>query len=425
MSESIADDTRREAPAFERRAPPLQGVRVLDLSRVLAGPWASQLLADLGADVVKVERPGAGDDTRAWGPPWLKDEAGRDTAESAYFLCANRNKRSAAIDLAAPEGRELVRRLAGSADVLIENFKLGGLAQYGLDYASLAPTNPRLVYCSITGFGQDGPYAARAGYDFLIQGMGGLMSITGRADDEEGAGPQKVGVALTDITTGLYATIAVLAALAERARSGHGQHIDLALLDVQVACLANQASSYLAGGVVPRRMGNAHPNIVPYQDFPTADGDMILAIGNDGQFARFCAIAGHPEWAADPRFATNPQRVAHRGELIPLLRRTTVLRTTRDWIAALEAQAVPCGPINRIDQVFDDPQVRARGLRIELDHPLAGVVPLVANPIRLSDSPIVHRNAPPLLGEHTDEVLRGWLDLDAAQLDELRSRGVV
>ncbi|MCD6675008.1 MAG: CoA transferase [Burkholderiaceae bacterium] len=425
MSESIADDTRRETPASERRAPALQGVRVLDLSRVLAGPWASQLLADLGADVVKVERPGAGDDTRAWGPPWLKDEAGRDTAESAYFLCTNRNKRSVTIDLAAPEGRELVRRLAGSADVLIENFKLGGLAQYGLDYASLAPANPRLVYCSITGFGQDGPYAARAGYDFLIQGMGGLMSITGRADDEEGAGPQKVGVALTDITTGLYATIAVLAALAERARSGRGQHIDLALLDVQVACLANQASSYLAGGMVPRRMGNAHPNIVPYQDFPTADGDMILAIGNDGQFARFCAIAGHPEWAADPRFATNPQRVAHRGELIPLLRRTTVLRTTRDWIAALEAQAVPCGPINRIDQVFDDPQVRARGLRIELDHPLAGVVPLVANPIRLSDSPIVHRNAPPLLGEHTDEVLRGWLDLDAAQLDELRSRGVV
>ncbi|MBW7924558.1 MAG: CoA transferase [Burkholderiaceae bacterium] len=425
MSESIADDTRREAPAFERRAPALQGVRVLDLSRVLAGPWASQLLADLGADVVKVERPGAGDDTRAWGPPWLKDEAGRDTAESAYFLCTNRNKRSVTIDLAAPEGRELVRRLAGSADVLIENFKLGGLAQYGLDYASLVPANPRLVYCSITGFGQDGPYAARAGYDFLIQGMGGLMSITGRADDEEGAGPQKVGVALTDITTGLYATIAVLAALAERARSGRGQHIDLALLDVQVACLANQASSYLAGGMVPRRMGNAHPNIVPYQDFPTADGDMILAIGNDGQFARFCAIAGHPEWAADSRFATNPQRVAHRGELIPLLRRTTVLRTTRDWIAALEAQAVPCGPINRIDQVFDDPQVRARGLRIELDHPLAGVVPLVANPIRLSDSPIVHRNAPPLLGEHTDEVLRGWLDLDAAQLDELRSRGVV
>jgi crotonobetainyl-CoA:carnitine CoA-transferase CaiB-like acyl-CoA transferase len=425
MSESIADDTRREAPASGRRAPALQGLRVLDLSRVLAGPWASQLLADLGADVVKVERPAAGDDTRAWGPPWLKDEAGRDTTESAYFLCANRNKRSVTIDLAAPEGRELVRRLARSADVLIENFKLGGLAQYGLDYASLAPANPRLVYCSITGFGQDGPYAARAGYDFLIQGMGGLMSITGRADDEEGAGPQKVGVALTDITTGLYATIAVLAALAERARSGRGQHIDLALLDVQVACLANQASSYLAGGVVPRRMGNAHPNIVPYQDFPTADGDMILAIGNDGQFARFCAIAGHPEWATDPRFATNPQRVAHRGELIPLLRRTTVLRTTRDWIAALEAQAVPCGPINRIDQVFDDPQVRARGLRIELDHPLAGVAPLVANPIRLSDSPIVHRHAPPLLGEHTDEVLRGWLDLDAAQLDELRSRGVV
>ncbi|MCD6732523.1 MAG: CoA transferase [Burkholderiaceae bacterium] len=425
MSEATSGDAPPEAPASQRRAPALDGVRVLDLSRVLAGPWASQILGDLGADVVKVERPGAGDDTRAWGPPWLKDEDGRDTAESAYFLCTNRNKRSVAIDLASPDGRAMVRRLAGKADVLIENFKLGGLAQYGLDYASLAAANPRLIYCSITGFGQDGPYAARAGYDFLIQGMGGLMSITGRADGEEGAGPQKVGVALTDITTGLYATIAVLAALAERTRSGRGQHIDLALLDVQIACLANQASNYLAGGVVPRRMGNAHPNIVPYQDFPTADGDMILAIGNDGQFARFCAIAGHPEWAVDPRFATNPQRVANRAALIPLLRRTTVLRTTRDWIAALEAQAVPCGPINRIDEVFDDPQVRARGLRIELDHPLAGAAPLVANPIRLSGSPVVHRSAPPLLGQHTEEVLRSWLDLDAAQLDALRTGGTV
>ena len=290
---SAADPASRAEDAG-RRAPPLSGVRVLDLSRVLAGPWASQLLADLGADVIKVERPGAGDDTRAWGPPYLKDGAGRDTADAAYFLCANRNKRSVTIDIAQVEGQALVRRLAQQADVLVENFKQGGLKQYGLDYESLRALNPRLVYCSITGFGQTGPYAPRAGYDFLIQGMGGLMSITGRADGEDGAGPQKVGVALTDIMTGLYATIAVQAALAERARSGRGQHIDLALLDVQIACLANQASNYLAGGVVPRRMGNAHPNIVPYQDFPTADGDMILAIGNDGQFAKFCAEAGHP-----------------------------------------------------------------------------------------------------------------------------------
>ena len=396
---------------------PLAGIRVLDFSNLLPGPLASLLLAEAGAEIIKIERAGTGDEMRGYPPAW--------GGASGNFALLNRGKTSLCADLKDEGDRAHIRELARSADVLIEQFRPGVMARLGLDHETLRADNPRLVYCSITGFGQDGPYAARAGYDFLIQGMGGLMSITGRADDEEGAGPQKVGVALTDITTGLYATIAVLAALAERARSGHGQHIDLALLDVQVACLANQASSYLAGGVVPRRMGNAHPNIVPYQDFPTADGDMILAIGNDGQFARFCAIAGHPEWAADPRFATNPQRVAHRGELIPLLRRTTVLRTTRDWIAALEAQAVPCGPINRIDQVFDDPQVRARGLRIELDHPLAGVVPLVANPIRLSDSPIVHRNAPPLLGEHTDEVLRGWLDLDAAQLDELRSRGVV
>ncbi len=395
------------------RPAPLTGIKVLDLSRVLAGPWAGQMLADLGADVVKVERPGAGDDTRSWGPPYLKDEQGQDTREAAYFLCANRNKRSIAIDIAQPEGQQLVRRLAEQADVLLENFKLDGLKAYGLDHESLKALNPRLVYCSITGFGQTGPYAARAGYDFLIQGMGGLMSVTGRADGEEGAGPQKVGVALVDVMTGLYATIAVQAALAEREKSGLGQHIDLALLDVQVATLANQAANYLAGGVVPRRMGNAHPNIVPYQDFPTADGDMILAIGNDGQFARFCAIAGHPEWAADERFATNPQRVAHRAVLIPLLRQATVMRTTAQWVQALESAGVPCGPINRLDDVFADPQVQARGLRIELPHPSAGRVPLVANPIRLSGSPVSYRRAPPLLGEHTDEVIRDWLGTTA------------
>ena len=386
----------------------LQGIRVLDLSRVLAGPWASQLLGDLGADVIKVERPGAGDDTRSWGPPWV--EAGdADNRQAAYFQCTNRNKRSITIDMATPEGQAEVRALAARADAVLENFKVGGLKGYGLDYESLKAINPRLIYCSITGFGQTGPYAKRAGYDFLIQGMGGLMSLTGRADGDEGAGPQKVGVALVDIMTGLYATIGVLAALQHRERSGQGQHVDLALLDVQVATLANQAANYLASGEAPRRLGNAHPNIVPYQDFPTADGDMILAIGNDGQFARFCAIAGHPEWSSDERFATNPARVANRALLIPLLRQATVMRTTAEWIAALEAQAVPCGPINRIDQVFADPQVQARGMKIEVAHPAFGSVPLVANPIRLSATPVQYRIAPPMLGEHSDAVRADWL----------------
>jgi len=386
----------------------LAGIKVLDLSRVLAGPWCGQLLADLGADVVKVERPGAGDDTRAWGPPWLKDARGEATRDAAYYFCANRNKRSVTIDIATPEGQALVRALALEADVVLENFKVGGLAQYGLDWASLRALKPSLVYCSITGFGQTGPYAQRAGYDFLIQGMGGLMSVTGRADGEEGAGPQKVGVALTDILTGLYATVGVLAALAHRDRTGEGQHVDLALLDVQVACLANQTANYLIGGAVPRRMGNAHPNIVPYQDFPTADGDMILAVGNDGQFAKFCEVAG-AGWARDERFATNAQRVKHRAELIPLLRQATVMRTTHDWIAALEAAGVPCGPINRLDEVFADPQVLARGLRIDLPHAVAGTVPGVANPIRLSASPVAYDRGPPVLGEHTAEVLAQWL----------------
>ncbi len=407
------------------RAAPLAGIRVLDLSRVLAGPWAGQLLADLGADVVKVERPGAGDDTRAWGPPWLKDRDGRDTRESAYYLCTNRNKRSVTVDLGKPEGREIVRALANRADVLLENFKLGGLAQYRLDYASLAATHPRLVYCSITGFGQTGPYAPRAGYDFLIQGMGGLMSITGRAEGDEGAGPQKVGVALTDIMTGLYATIAVQAALAERERSGRGQHIDLALLDVQIACLANQASNFLAGGVVPRRMGNAHPNIVPYQDFPTADGDVIVAIGNDAQFAKFCAVAGRAEWASDERFATNPARVANRSVLIPMLRQATVARTTQAWVTALEQAGVPCGPINRIDEVFADPHVRERGVRITMEHAKAGSVDLVGNPIRLSATPVDYRRAPPMLGEHTGEVLADWLGMDPEAVAAARGRGVL
>ena len=396
------------------RPQPLAGIRVLDLSRVLAGPWASQILGDLGADVVKVERPGSGDDTRAWGPPYLQDADGQPTRESAYFLCTNRNKRSITVDMASPEGQQQLQQLAAKADIVLENFKTGGLQQYGLDYASLNAINPRLIYCSITGFGQSGPYASRPGYDFLIQAMGGLMSITGVPDDEAGAGPQKVGVALTDILTGLYATIGILAALQERNRSGLGQHIDTALLDVQVATLANQASNYLVGGMVPRRMGNAHPSIVPYQTFPTADSDMILAVGNDGQFARFCTVAGRPEWAQDERFATNPQRVRHRAELIPLLRQTTVMRSTAEWVSALEQADVPCGPVNRLDQVFADPQVQARGIQVDLPHPL-GTVSTVASPVRLSATPVQYRMAPPLLGQHTEEVLRDWLQTDHSE----------
>ncbi|MBU6260545.1 MAG: CoA transferase [Burkholderiales bacterium] len=419
----------------EPGAPPaaaLAGLRVLDLSRVLAGPWCSQQLADLGADVVKVERPGSGDDTRSWGPPWLAregeacgDAGAAGPGESAYFLSTNRNKRSITIDIAQPEGRQLVRDLALRADVLLENFKAGGLAPYGLDYASLAALNPRLVYCSITGFGQTGPYAERPGYDFLIQGLGGLMSVTGRPDGEPGAGPLKVGVALTDVLTGMYASVAVLAALQRRQVSGRGQHIDLALLDVQVAALANQASSYLVGGQAPQRLGNAHPSIVPYQDFPTADGHVIVAVGNDGQFAAFAAALGCPQWARDPRYATNPERVRQRRELVALIAAITVTRTTDEWIAAMEAAKVPCGPINTLDRVFADPQVRARGLRVEVAHPHAAALPLVANPIRLSESPVAYRRPPPLLGEHTAAVLDDWLALDGAAIEDLRRRQIV
>ncbi|HJV84087.1 MAG TPA: CaiB/BaiF CoA-transferase family protein [Noviherbaspirillum sp.] len=403
----------------------LSHIRVLDLSRVLAGPWAGQLLADLGADVIKIERPGAGDDTRAWGPPFLRDEQGKDTSEAAYYLCANRNKRSVTVDISSTEGQELIRALARECDVVLENFKVGGLTQYGLDYASLREINPNLVYCSITGFGQTGPYASRPGYDFLIQGLGGLMSVTGVRDGEPGAGPQKVGVALTDVLTGLYATVGVLAALAHRDRTGEGQHIDLALLDVQIACLANQNMNFLTTGVAPQRMGNAHPNIVPYQDFPTADGNMILAVGNDSQFASLCRVLGHPEWAADERFATNAGRVKHRDILIPLMRQATVFQSTQHWITALEEANVPCGPINDLKAMYDDPQVKARGLRMELPHVVAGKVPTVANPIRLSATPVEYRRAPPLLGEHTAQVLREALGLSEESIGALAATGII
>ena len=403
----------------------LSHIRVLDLSRVLAGPWAGQILADLGAEVIKVERPGRGDDTRAWGPPFLKDSRGHDTSEAAYYLSANRNKQSVTIDFTQPEGQRLIRELAAKSDILIENFKVGGLAAYGLDYASLQAINPQLIYCSITGFGQTGPYAERAGYDFMIQGLGGLMSLTGRSDDQSGAGPVKVGVALTDVLTGVYSSTAILAALAHRDKGGMGQHIDMALLDVQVACLANQALNYLTTGQAPQRLGNAHPNIVPYQDFPTADGDFILTVGNDAQFRKFAEAAGQAQWADDPRFVTNTLRVANRAVLIPLIRQATVFKTTAQWVTELERVGVPCGPINDLAQVFTDPQVLARGLALEMSHASGGVVPQVASPIRLSDTPVEYRHAPPLLGEHTDQVLERVLGLHETEVCALRQAKVI
>ncbi|GAC1348420.1 MAG: CaiB/BaiF CoA-transferase family protein [Acetobacteraceae bacterium] len=403
----------------------LAHLRVLDLSRVLAGPWAGQLLGDYGADVIKVERPGGGDDTRGWGPPYVRDGAGQETRDAAYFLCANRNKRSVTIDFTRPEGQAVVRALARQSDIVIENFKLGGLAAYGLDYASLSAERPGLIYCSITGFGQTGPYAPRAGYDFLIQGMGGLMSITGRRDGEPGAGPQKVGVALTDVLTGLYATTAILAALAHRDRTGRGQHIDLALLDVQLASLANQTMNYLSSGVAPVRMGNAHPNVVPYQDFPTADGDMIVAVGNDGQFRRLCEAAGRLDWAEDARFATNAARVAHRDTLVPALGELFRTRRTAEWVALFEAAGVPCGPINTLADVFADPQVQARGMQRAMPHGAGAEVQLVANPVRMSDTPPSYRLPPPLLGADTRAVLAERLAMSPAEIDRLAAAGVL
>jgi formyl-CoA transferase len=400
-------------------------VRVLDLTRVLAGPWCTQLLADLGADVIKVERPGAGDDTRGWGPPYLKDAQGRDTTEAAYYLAANRGKRSVTIDLSKPEGQQLVRTLAQASDVLVENYRVGQLAKYGLDYASLAVLNPRLVYCSITGFGQDGPYKDRAGYDFIIQAMGGLMSITGERDDRPGGGPQKVGVAVSDLMTGMYATVAILAALAHRDRTGAGQHIDMALLDTTVAMLANMNMNYLTTGRAPGRVGNAHQNIVPYQVFAAADGHVVIAVGNDAQYARFCEIAGRPDLAVDLRFARNADRVRNREVLIPLLEEVVRARPIAFWTEQLEASGVPCGPINDIAHVFADPQVVARGLRVTLPHPLAGEVPLVRSPIRMSATPPGAERAPPLLGEHTDEVLQQLAGIDANACARLRERGVI
>jgi formyl-CoA transferase len=403
----------------------LDHLRVLDLTRVLAGPWCTQLLADLGADVIKVERPGSGDDTRAWGPPYLQDAQGRDTTEAAYYLSANRGKRSVTVDISTPEGQQLLRKLAAASDVVVENYKVGQLAKYGLDYASLSAGNPRLIYCSITGFGQDGPYKDRAGYDFIIQAMGGFMSITGERDDLPGGGPQKAGVAVSDLMTGMYAAVAILAAVAQRERSGRGQYIDMALFDTMIAMLANMNMNYLTTGKAPGRAGNAHQNIVPYQVFAAADGHVVIAVGNDSQYARFCEIAGRPDLAADARFARNAERVRNRDVLVPLLEAIVRERPAAFWAEKLEAAGVPCGPINSIAQALADPQAIARGIRIDLPHSTAGTVPLVGMPIRMSGSGPAYLRPPPLLGEHTDEVLRELAGLDEAAIADCRRRGIV
>ena len=409
---------------------PLSHIKVLDMSRVLAGPWCGQLFADLGAEVIKIERPhdadgrGGGDDTRTWGPPYLKDSAGRDTSEAAYFLATNRGKRSLTLDLSRPEGQEAIRRLAKRSDVLLENYKTGQLKKYGLDYASLKEVNPGLIYCSITGFGQTGPYAQRAGYDYIIQGMGGLMSITGERDDQAGGGPQKVGVAVADLMTGMYSGVAVLAALASRNQTGMGQYIDMALLDVQVAMLANMNMNYLTSGTSPVRAGNAHQNLVPYQVFECADGHVIIGAGNDSQYRKFCAAGGSPELADDPRFAGNPDRVRNRAVLVPLLAAMVKAKTKEAWINALEACGVPCGPINTLAETFANPQVRARAMRMDLEHPAAGSIPMVRNPILYSGTPLDYSAPPPMLGQHSDEVLRS-LNYTEAEIAQLRSLQIV
>ncbi len=406
-------------------AGPLSRIRVLDLSRVLAGPWAGQNLADLGAEVIKVERPGSGDDSRAFGPPWVKDKEGRDTGDSAYYTSANRGKKSVTVNIGKPEGQKLVRELARISDVLIENYKFGDLARYGLSYDDLAKINPRLIYCSVTGFGQTGPYRERPGYDFMIQGMGGMMSVTGEPDDAPGGGPQRAGVPVADIITGMYASIAICAALAHRAQSGVGQHLDLALLDSQIALLAYQNTNYFSTGRAPERIGNLHPNIAPYQPFRTKDGSVILACGNDNLYRKFCEAADCSELAQDPRFATNGKRVENRAELTRLLQQTFSKRSTREWVDLLEAAGVPNGPINDVAQVFQEPQVKARGVKIELDHPVAGKLPLVASPMRFSATPLEYELAPPVLGQHTDEILREVLKLGAPEIARLRADGVI
>ncbi len=402
---------------------PLQGLRVLDLSRILAGPTCTQLLGDMGAEVIKIERPGAGDDTRKWGPPFVRDEDGNNTTESAYYLCANRNKQSVGIDITQAEGQALIRQLAATSDILVENFKVGGLQKYGLDYDSLKDEFPQLIYCSITGFGQSGPYAKRPGYDFMIQAMGGIMSVTGPSEGD----PYKVGLGIADVMCGIYASSAILAALHHRTATGSGQFIDLSLLDTQVSWLINNGLNYLTSRETPQRYGNAHPSIVPYDVFPSSDGFIALAIGNDAQFQRFCEVAGNPQLATNAAYTTNTARVANREELTTLIRDLTLQKTQAEWIMELEKALVPCGPVNTIEQVFDDPQIRHREMEISMTHPLSGSgeVSLIGNPIRFSDTPISYRNSPPTLGQDTDEILSQALSLELTQIQALREKGIV
>lgn len=412
----------------ESTAGALSGLTVLDLSRILAGPTATQLLGDLGAEIIKIERPGKGDDTRAWGPPFLKDAEGKDTEESAYYLSSNRNKQSVAINLASEEGRELIRQLADGADILVENFKVGDLARYGLDYEALSQRNPRLIYCSISGFGQTGPYAPRAGYDFLVQGMGGIMSITGDPlDHPQSTGPMKVGVGIADVMCGMYATVGILAALEARHKSDAGQHIDISLLDSQVAWLVNQGASYLVSGETPVPLGNGHPTIVPYETFPASDKAFILAVGNDGQFSKFCAAAGAGHLSADERFARNVDRVRNRHMLIPILRELTRQKSAAEWIEQLEDAGVPCGPINAIPDVFADPQVQHREMKLEMPHPTSGsgTVPLIGNPLKLSKTPIQYNRPPPVRAADTRSVLASKLHLSDEEMAELAEAGVI
>ncbi len=404
---------------------PLSHIRVLDLSRVLAGPWAGQNLADLGAEVIKVERPGAGDDSRAFGPPWMKDPDGRDTSESAYFMSANRGKKSITVNLTHPAGQRIVRELAAQCDVLIENYKVGDLDRYGLGYKDLSAVNPRLVYCSVTGFGQTGPYRERPGYDFMAQGMGGLMSISGEPDQAPGGGPMRAGVPVIDIFAGMYATIAICAAVAHRAETGRAQHLDIALFDSCLALLANQGETHLATGENPKRIGNTHPTIVPYQVFRSADGAMILACGNDNLFGKFCRVAGCEALAKDSRFASNGDRVKNRSSLVPMLAAIITKRTTADWVSALDAAGVPCGPINTLAQAFAEPQAMAREMTFRLPHPLAGEVPLIGSPMKFSGTPIRHELPPPVLGQHSEEILRGMLGMSAEDVAKLRAAGAI
>lgn len=415
----------QQASSAQLQAGALSNLRVLDLTRVLAGPWCAQNLADLGADVIKVERPKVGDDTRSWGPPYLRDAQGENTSEAAYYLAANRGKQAITVDISSAAGQQIIRELAAQSDVVIENYKLGQLKKYGLDYDSLKQVKADLIYCSVTGFGQTGPYAHRAGYDFIVQGMGGFMSLTGERDDLPGGGPQKAGVAIADLMTGMYATIAILAALNYRHQTGLGQYIDLGLLDVQVAMLANMNMNYLSTGQAPQRWGNAHANIVPYQTFATADGHIIVAAGNDQQYSKFVELGGQPELASDARFSTNPERVKHRQLLVPILAEMVKQKTKAEWISLLEQAGVPCGPINTLDEVFNDPQVQARQMQVNLSHPLAGEVKLVGSPMKLSLTPVQYQLPPPLLGQHTAQILSQRLGYSAEQLEQLRQRGVI